>query len=280
MRGDRSFATVTEVPGLKASKEQLSMLYTRYAYAATVCSGKDVLEVACGSGPGLGYLATKARKVVGGDLTWNLLRVAHAHYGARIPLVQLDAEALPFPEACFDVILMYEAIYYLPNAESFLKECRRILRPGGQVILCSVNKEWSDFNPSPFFTRYFSAKELTDLFTQSQYTVDVKAGFHVDKPDLSASFISLIKRMAVRFQLIPKTMKGKEIVKRIVFGPLVPLPSEVHDGMAAYNSLVTVNDSTPVSRFKVLYATGVKSTCSVVIQVLAFGAYLHWMISL
>jgi ubiquinone/menaquinone biosynthesis C-methylase UbiE len=255
----RNFETVTEVPGCKASKEQLSMLYTRYAYAANMCSGKDVLEVACGSGPGLGYLARKAKTVVGGDLTWNLLHVAHSHYGSRIPLVQLDAEALPFPEACFDVILMYEAIYYLPNPERFLKECRRILRHGGKVILCSVNKEWTDFNPSPFFTRYFSAKELTDLFTNSEYTVDVKAGFHVAEPTLSARFLSLIKRMAIRCQLIPKTMKGKEIVKRLVFGRLVPLPLEVREGMAAYYPLVTVGNATPVSRFKVLYATGIKT---------------------
>jgi ubiquinone/menaquinone biosynthesis C-methylase UbiE len=255
----RNFETVTERPGSKASKEQLSMLYTRYAYAASMCSGKDVLEVACGSGPGLGYLARTARIVVGGDLTWNLLHVAHSHYGPRIPLLQLDAEALPFPEACFDVILMYEAIYYLPNPEKFLKECRRILRPGGKVILCSVNKEWTDFNPSPFFTRYFSAKELKNLFTDAQYIVDVKAGFHVAEPTLNVRFLSLIKRMAVRFQLIPKTMKGKEIVKRLVFGPLVSLPLEVYEGMAVSCPLVTVPDSTPLAEFKVLFATGTKT---------------------
>ena len=275
----RSFETVTEVPGHKASKEQLAMLYTRYAYAASLCSGKDVLEVACGSGPGLGYLSRKARTVVGGDLTWSLLRVAHSHYGSRIQLVQLDAEALPFPEACFDVVLMYEAIYYLPKPERFLKECRRILRNRGKVILCSVNKEWSDFNPSPFFTRYFSAKELTTLFTHSRYTVEVKAGFHVAEQTLFVRLMSALKRIAVGLRLIPKTMRGKEILKRIVFGRLVPLPSEVHEGMAAYCPLVTVEDSTPISRFKVLYATGTKSTCSILIQVFAVGLYRTWLLT-
>jgi len=57
------YTTVTEMPGLKASREQLAMLYTRYAFAAKFCDGKDVLEVGCGAGQGLGYLATKARKV-------------------------------------------------------------------------------------------------------------------------------------------------------------------------------------------------------------------------
>ena len=271
-----NFETVTEVPGLKASKEQLAMLYTRYAYAASLCSGKDVLEVACGSGPGLGYLATKARTVVGGDLTWSLLHVAHAHYGSRVPLVQLDAEALPFPESSFDVILMYEAIYYLLKPERFLMECRRILRDRGKVILCSVNKELSDFNPSPFFTRYFSAKELTALLTNSQYAVEMKAGFHVAEQTLHARLLSALKRMAVVLRLMPKTMKGKEMLKRMVFGRLLPLPLEVHEGIAAYCPLVTVEDSTPVSRFKVLYATGTKYACFTLLQLFAVGLYRAW----
>jgi ubiquinone/menaquinone biosynthesis C-methylase UbiE len=254
----QNFETVTEVPGVKASPEQLSMLYTRYAYAASYCGGKDVLEVACGSGPGLGYLATKARTVVGGDLTWSLLRMAHSHYSSRITLVQLDAQALPFPRETFDVVLLYEAIYYLPNPERFLNECRRVLRDHGKVILCSVNKEWADFNPSPFSTHYYSAKELTSLFANNQYTVELKVGFPIAQQSLFARLISVVKRLAVGLRLMPKTMKGKEMLKRIVFGSLLPLPSEVQDGMAAYYPPVTIQNSNPIATFKVLYATGTK----------------------
>lgn len=50
--------------------------------------------------------------------------------------------------------------------------------------------------------------------------------------------ISLIKRMAVSLHLMPKTMKGKELFKRLFLGKLTPLPSEIDDGMAEYISLV------------------------------------------
>jgi ubiquinone/menaquinone biosynthesis C-methylase UbiE len=250
----QNFEMVTEVPGVKASQEQLAMLYTRYAYAADFCVGKDVLEVACGSGSGLGFLDTRARTVVGGDLTSSLLDCAHAHYGSRVRLVQLDAQALPFTDGCFDVVLLYEAIYYLRWPEKFLDECRRVLRDRGMVILCSVNNEWPEFNPSPYSTRYYSAHELAGLFTYRHFTVEVQAGFPAAPLSFLEHVFSVIKRIAVRLHLIPKTMKGKEFLKRLVFGRLLPLPPEVVDGMAPYCPPVTIQNSIPVSGFKVLYA--------------------------
>src|SRR2546427_9416346 len=107
------YTSVAETPTLKASREQVSMLYTRYHFAADHCLGKVVLEVACGAGQGLGYLAKKAKLVVGGDYTENLLRVAQRSYNRRVPLLHLDAHALPFRDSSFDVVLLYEAIYYL-----------------------------------------------------------------------------------------------------------------------------------------------------------------------
>ena len=59
-----TYITVTEMPGNKATKENIEMLYTRYKWASQFIEGKDVLEVACGAGQGLGYLAKKAKKVV------------------------------------------------------------------------------------------------------------------------------------------------------------------------------------------------------------------------
>ncbi|MEK7217323.1 MAG: class I SAM-dependent methyltransferase [Chloroflexota bacterium] len=131
------FSNVTEVPGARASREQAAMLYTRYAFAARLCRGKEILEVACGSGMGLGFLARTAKRVVGGDCTQGLLRQARKHYGARIPLVRLDAHGLPFRDSSFDAIILYEAIYYLADPSLFLQECRRVLREGGSLIVCS-----------------------------------------------------------------------------------------------------------------------------------------------
>ena len=109
---DIDYTGVTEVPGSRVTREQLARMYNRYFFAFQFCEGKDVLEVACGAGQGLGLLARRARKLVGGDYTENLIDVAWKHYGGRIPLVRFDAHTLPFREESFDVVIFYEAIYY------------------------------------------------------------------------------------------------------------------------------------------------------------------------
>jgi hypothetical protein len=52
---------LTEVAGEEVSQEQVDRMVRRYAWAGACCAGKDVVEVACGSGQGLGHLAKLAR---------------------------------------------------------------------------------------------------------------------------------------------------------------------------------------------------------------------------
>ena len=96
------------------------MMATRYGGAATFCGGKRVLEVGCGPGAGLGRLAQTARIVVGSDRTEMLLAQAKHTYQNAVPLVRLDALDLPFVTFSFDVIVLFEAIYYLPDVDRFL----------------------------------------------------------------------------------------------------------------------------------------------------------------
>ena len=110
MSAEIDFVTVTETPGTGATEEQLAMMYSRYRWAADHAIGKEVLDVACGAGMGLGLLASGARRVVGADYSEALLQTAAAHYGKGVRLVRLDAHGLPFREASFDVALLFEAI--------------------------------------------------------------------------------------------------------------------------------------------------------------------------
>jgi ubiquinone/menaquinone biosynthesis C-methylase UbiE len=248
------YTTVTEVPGNRVTREAVTMMSTRYTYAATLCQGKDVLEVGCGAGQGLGRLAEKAGRVVGGDYTEPLLRMARQHYGQRIPLVRLDAHRLPFSDRSFDVVILYEAIYYLAQPDLFLEECRRVLRPKGFVLICTVNKEWTDFNPSPFSIRYFSVRELSDLFKRHQFDVELLGGFPIRQNSLKDQAVSAIKRIAVALHIVPKTMRGKEFLKRIFFGKLVALPSEIEEGMAEYIPPVSLSGNGSGAQYKVIYA--------------------------
>ena len=254
------FTTVTEMPGSWASREQLSMLYTRYHFAASFCEEKDVLEAACGVGPGLGYLARRAKKVVGIDIEEQNLRVAEAHYRGRknIELHPMDAHTLEFEDGSFDVMLLFEALYYLNQPERFLSECRRVLRDQGTILLNTVNPEWLDFNPSPFSTRYFGARELRDLLENSGFKTDLYGAFPAAGSSLKFKMTSFLKRTARNLGLIPRTMKGKELLKRIFFGKLAPFPLEVYETMAPYAVPGSLPVNAPVPQYKVLYAVGKK----------------------
>src|SRR5438034_8183023 len=87
----RSGPAITDVAGELASRIQLARLTSRYGWAREYCHGKTVLEVACGTGQGLGLLSSVGQRVVGGDYSAENLAVARATYGSRAPLVRFDA---------------------------------------------------------------------------------------------------------------------------------------------------------------------------------------------
>lgn len=252
------FSSVTEVPGLLVSREAVDMLLTRYAFGAALCDGRRVLEIACGPGPGLAYLARRAAAIVGGDRTFALLERARREHGHAVPLVCLDAQALPFRRGAFDVALLFEAIYFMPDAARVFENVRDALAPGGVLVVVSANPELPDFNPAPFSTRYLTAAELRDRLGALGFTVEILGAFPVDRAGARGRLLSAVKRMAVRLHLIPRTMRGKELLKRLIFGKLVPFPAAVSDAMGTRNDPVALADPAATAGVKVIYAVARK----------------------
>jgi len=187
-------------------------------------------------------------------LTKNLLKYGQKQYQGRsnIKLQSFDAHRLPFEDNSFDVILLYEAIYYLAHPEKFVAEASRVLKEKGLLIICSVNKDWIDFN-LPLQYQLFSVSELFLLLKQKFSGVEIYGAFPTNTDSIKDKIISLIKRSAVAFHLIPKTMKGKEFFKRIFFGKLQVLPAELEEKMAVYSPPIPIAPS-PNPSYKVLYA--------------------------
>jgi SAM-dependent methyltransferase len=251
----RDYTTVTETWGLPASHEQLHMQYFRYRVAAGLAKGGEVLEIGCGAGMGLPYLAKSARRVIGGDYTMGLLHEAREQL-PRTDLVRLDAQHLPFADQTLDVVLMLEMIYYVADQDAAYEECRRVLRPGGTLMVCVPNPQRPDFNPSPFSTRYPDAACLAQLFTAHGFDGKVHGAFGVEPESSRDRVLAPIRHFAVRHHLIPNSMRMKSMVKRVLYGPL-PKLGEVNDGMAADEALVEVDPlGGPVTGFKNLYAIG------------------------
>ncbi|MGH7890566.1 MAG: hypothetical protein ACRENF_08460, partial [Thermodesulfobacteriota bacterium] len=62
-----------------------------------------------------------------------------------------------------------------------------------------------------------------------------------------------IKRTAVSLHLIPKTMKGKELLKRLFFGQLIPIPAEIEENGDHYKKPTLIPYNGPNSNYKVIY---------------------------
>ena len=249
---------MTEVPGNLVASEAVDMVRTRYAFAAEYCAGKAVLELACGPGSGLGRLAQTARRVVGGDFTPGLLVRARSRYGPRIPLVRLDAHDPPFRAGSFDVVVLFEAIYFLADFEKVLARCREVLAAKGVLLLATANPQVPGFNPSPHSTRYYSAAELELALRARGFSVELFAGFPLSDLGPRDRLLRLAKTLAVRLNLIPRTMTGKELLKRLVFGKLKPFPGEVTNETGERRELVRLGAAHQAAHFKVIYAVARK----------------------
>ncbi len=253
------YTEVTEVAGDTVSREQVQRMCTRYYFARQYCAGRDVLELGCGSGQGLGYLQKTAGRVIGGDYSAPLLRLSQKHYNSRVPVVQLDAQVLPFKDESFDVAILFETIYYLKDAKSSVGECMRILRPGGTLLICNPNKDLPDFNPSPHSYRYFSAPEFVQLLGPFGFEVECFADCKVEYSHPKQRLFSFIKRSFVRLHLMPKTMAEKKVFKRIVFGKLVTLPSELTEENSTSQGPCVIESSKPDMCHKVIFAVAKKT---------------------
>lgn len=250
----KNFTNVTELPGQRSTSDQLSMMLTRYNLAKKYSKDKHVLEVACGSGTGLGYLAKDAKHVTGGDIDQNLVNIAKRNYQnlANVKIEYLEAEELPFENGSFDLVLLFEAIYYLSDVNKFIDHAIRVLKPNGKIIISTVNKEWHGFNASPHSNYYFSAEELLHLFDKKAHA-ELSIGF-LDLPKGNNFVKSKVRKIASSLGLIPKKMKSKEFLKRIFYGKLKPIPAEISETDAEISLLsLYQKNKNDLSNYKQLY---------------------------
>ncbi|MBN9035717.1 MAG: class I SAM-dependent methyltransferase [Rhizobiales bacterium] len=247
------FVDVTEMAGQKISAEQLERMCHRYYWARAYVEGKDAVEVGCGAGQGLGHLRQYARSVAGGDISAEVLARAKATYGDTIPLAVFDAARMPYPDGSVDAVLLFEAIYYLPDADAFMAEARRVLRPGGHVLIATANKDLYDFNPSPFSVRYYGVTELAELCRRNGYVPSFLGYVDVTRVSLRQRVLRPVKSLASRLGLIPKTMGGKEFLKKLFFGRMVDMPASILDTPVPYVEADAIPGDRPDRRHKVIY---------------------------
>ncbi|HXW08847.1 MAG TPA: methyltransferase domain-containing protein [Vicinamibacterales bacterium] len=107
---------------------------------AALRPGERVLDVACGTGVVARLAAQRVGtggRVTGLDVNPGMLAVARSTSppGVSIEWHEASAEAMPFPDAAFDVVLCQMGLQFVPDRPAALREMRRVLAPGSRLIL-------------------------------------------------------------------------------------------------------------------------------------------------
>lgn len=148
-----------------------------------------VLDIATGGGHTALALAAHVAEVVASDLTPAMLAAAEAFvYGqgaTNVVFQQADAEALPFPDASFDLVTTRIAPHHFPNPRRYLAEVARVLRPGGRFVL-DDNVAPEDPDLDAFFNRFEQWRDPSHVraYRVSEWiTWMLEVGLTVDQVD-------------------------------------------------------------------------------------------------
>ncbi len=170
--------------------------FSRYTFAARLARRKRVLDVGCGAGYGTNELALTAREATGIDVSSDAIEYAREHYVRDNLRYELgSATELPFPDASFDLVVAFEVIEHLEEWSKLLTEARRVLAPGGQLVVSTPNKLYyaesrEQSGPNPFHTHEFEIEEfraaLAEVFPHVSMFLENHAESIVFQPESGA----------------------------------------------------------------------------------------------
>jgi SAM-dependent methyltransferase len=124
---------------------------------AQVSPGQRVLDVGCGTGVVAVTAARRGAKVSGLDLSPDLLQRARENAvtaGVDIDFLEGDAEALPYPDATFNIVLSQFGHIFAPRPEVAVREMLRVLKLGGRLVFSAWPPEHFGGRQFEFIARY------------------------------------------------------------------------------------------------------------------------------
>lgn len=111
----------------------------RFSIIEKYGTGKDVLDLCCGSGSLLLPKFHLMKSAIGVDFSSMMLESMKKNVNGTLPenleLVLSDANFLPLKDSVVDFVYSITSLYYIPNVEKAIKEAARVLRPGGIAAL-------------------------------------------------------------------------------------------------------------------------------------------------
>ena len=195
------------IPGSTALDDHFSA--TEIAFVLErVGKSDDVLDMGCGTGRLTLPMARQAGSVTGMDLTAGMMaeasRKAQAD-GLDVRFQQGDMAAMPFPDDSFDVVVCMLALMHVPPEDRgrVFAEVRRVLRPGGRLLIGVKNAVFERFSAAD----RFATVDITDVpneelvFTGTREGDELRAPWHSFSPDD-------LKRLSAVAGLVPICLRG------------------------------------------------------------------------
>lgn len=139
--------------------------------------GTTVLELGCGPGKYVALLQSLSFSVVGVDPcqfpTWEIIR----RETSATLLDGVSGETLPFPDGYFDHAVCLGAVLYFDDVKRAMDELRRVVKPGGRVIIRTVNKNnlytrRTGRPVDPASRHLFTMEELTRLIRDHGFSIE------------------------------------------------------------------------------------------------------------
>ena len=134
----------------RVAREIIPVLGERLVASLAPAAGERVLDIAAGTGNAAVPAARAGASVVASDLTPELLEIGRSeHPDAGVDWQVADAEALPWSDASYDVVMSTVGVMFAPHHQAAADELLRVLRPGGRLGILS----WT---PEGFIGRLFA----------------------------------------------------------------------------------------------------------------------------
>lgn len=133
-----------------------------YEFAEEYIKGKRIADIGCGTGYGTIHMAQLAEHAVGVDYSAETV-AQNKKDNAQVENLEFITCTVPpitLPDASFDVVTAFQFIEHLDDPMGFIKEAKRILKPGGTFLCTTVNAKMSlARNPFHVFEYTFDAME-------------------------------------------------------------------------------------------------------------------------
>ena len=147
----------------------------RYALARELARGKSVLDIACGEGYGANLLAAVAADVTGVDTAQDAVSHARIKYKRdNLSFKTGSCLQIPMQNKSVDLAICFETLEHIAEHEKFMAELRRVLKPGGLLVISTPNStEYEANGKNPFHIKELTAGEFCQLLGSHFKNVEI-----------------------------------------------------------------------------------------------------------